>query len=622
MVNLKKKKTYIVIAIIFVFALLLRLVHLFLIKDNPLFLNLLLDAKEYDHWAKSILEKDWLSRDFDFMSPAYPYFLSLIYLIFGYNISAVALIQVLMGSANCVIIFLIAEKVFTNENNESRIKLTSKNINFIGVLASALAALYGISIFYECMLLKVALINFCNLVMLLMLIYGVEKSSYKYFVFAGIFLGISLFLRPNVLLFIPVIIFWLFTQHKKNGLKSTFTKITLFCVGVLLVSSLFWIRNYTLNHELVLTSGHSGMNFYLGNNPEGIYKPFDFCRPDTRFEHIDFVNEAKRLTGENLTTMQASNFWKHKAYEYILSHPFEWTGVTIKKFFIFWNEYEIPLNGLEYKSCREYFPFLHLPLLTFGIIAPLALLGLFLLLNKNQKINLLILYVLTYLVANVIILVYAETRFPVVPVLFIFASYALYFIIKLIKEKRIINLLISIITLSALIFLVNNKLFCIENNGFKAAQINNFGTIYANGKQFDNALIEFKKALFYSPINAEFIRNLANIYFEKGMLDSAVKEYKKVLAIKPDNDIHLRLAEIYLTESKNQNALAEYNEVLKTDSTSLLGLNGVGIVFANTKKYNIAEYWFKKALLIDSTFIPAIENYNHIKRLTGQVQNR
>jgi hypothetical protein len=53
-----------------------------------------------------------------------------------------------------------------------------------------------------------------------------------------------------------------------------------------------------------------------------------------------------------------------------------------------------------------------------------------------------------------------------------------------------------------------------------------------------------------------------------------------------------------------------------------LGLNGVGIVFAYTKKYNLAEFWFKKALVIDSTFIPAIENYNHIKKLTGQVQNR
>lgn len=109
---MNKKKLYILMLGIFLFALLIRLVHLLLIKNNPLFLNLLLDAKEYDSWAKDILEKDWLSKSHDFMSPAYPYFLSLIYLIFGHNITIAALIQFIIGSINCVLIFLITHKIF------------------------------------------------------------------------------------------------------------------------------------------------------------------------------------------------------------------------------------------------------------------------------------------------------------------------------------------------------------------------------------------------------------------------------------------------------------------------------------------------------------------------------
>lgn len=616
---MNKKKLYLLMLGIFLLAFLIRIVHLLLIKNNPLFLNLLLDAKEYDEWAKDILENDWLSRSHDFMSPAYPYFLSLIYLIFGHSIIIAALIQIVLGSINCVLIFLITLKIFNySELNSSSVTPLHKNAVLIGTVAAVMAALYGISIFYEAMLLKVVLINFLNLLMILMLLYGIEKISFKYFLFAGMFLGLSLFLRPNIYLFVPFVLFWLWTLREQINFKRVIYYFIAFCAGFVIISSFFWARNYSINHELVLTSGHGGMNLYVGNNPYDLYRPWDFS-PDTRYEHIAFVNEARRLTGKNLTTMEASKFWYDQSLKFMREQPLKEMSLLIKKFFIFWNAYEVPLNGQEFQSCKNYYPLLRFPFLTFGFIAPLAFLGIILLINKNKKVNLLLFYFLAYMAANVMFLIYSESRFPVVPVFFICASFSILWIITQVKEKNYVKFIIAAVSLAALFYLVNNKYYNIENHGIKAAQYNNFGVIYANGQQYNNAIKEFKKAIIADPVSAEFRNNLANTYLSTGLTDSAIIEYKKALQIKPDMyDIHLKLAQIYSDEKKYENALDEFDEVLHVDSASLEGINGVGIVFAKMKKYKTAEFWFKKALSIDPAYIPAQQNCKLIEKLISQ----
>ena len=617
--KIKNNRTIIIGISIFLFALIIRLIHLFLIRHNPLFLHPILDAIQYDQWAKEILEKDWLSRDFDFMSPGYPYFLAFIYFVFGYSVVAVSIIQFIIGSLNCVLIYLLARKVFSNFSfNRFGIKIepTNKNIDFISILSGLLAVFYGISIFYEGLLLKAVLINFCNILVLLFLLKALENYSYKYFFFAGLILSYSSYLRPNVLIFIPFIFIWIWVSLNQIKKTKRFFSILFFTLGVFIVSLLFGIRNYSINNEFVFTSGHGGINFYIGNNEQarGIYDPLGFFMPDTRYEHEGFVIEARRLTGKNLTTMQASNFWYGQSYKFIFSQPVNWIKLEIKKFFIFWNAYEVPLNGLNYHAISNYFPIFKIPFLSFAIIAPLALLGFILLLFQNsKKILLLNFYIISNLLAALVYYISSEYRFPVVIALFISAAFAVYFLIVLMKNKSFKHLAISIFVLVIFVVMVNNTKYKIEDNGSKASFFNNLGTIYANENQYNIAVNEFRKASELSPWEPEFHINLAQAFRLSGYADSAIAQYNAVLKIKPNLEIaHLNLGDIYFQNNQSDSALNQYKYVILNDSNAFEVFNKIAIIYAKRSEFELSEVFFNKCLNINPQYSPAIENLEKI----------
>ena len=69
--------------IIFAVALAVRLVHIWQIKPSPFFDILLGDANGYDQWAQRLAAGDWVGSEVFYQAPLYPYFLGLIYKIFG-----------------------------------------------------------------------------------------------------------------------------------------------------------------------------------------------------------------------------------------------------------------------------------------------------------------------------------------------------------------------------------------------------------------------------------------------------------------------------------------------------------------------------------------------------------
>jgi len=90
---------------IFVFSFILRLIYLLEIKDNPHFYNLTLDPLYHDSWAKQVAGGDWIGNQVFFRAPFYPYFLAVLYKIFGHHLFLVRLIQHLIGSLSVVLIF-------------------------------------------------------------------------------------------------------------------------------------------------------------------------------------------------------------------------------------------------------------------------------------------------------------------------------------------------------------------------------------------------------------------------------------------------------------------------------------------------------------------------------------
>ncbi len=87
-------------------------------RDLPDFSRPTLDAKYHDDWAWGLTSGDWTPRmdeargDAYFRAPLYPYFLSLLYRIFGHSYLAVRLAQILIGSLSALIFFLLTRLLF------------------------------------------------------------------------------------------------------------------------------------------------------------------------------------------------------------------------------------------------------------------------------------------------------------------------------------------------------------------------------------------------------------------------------------------------------------------------------------------------------------------------------
>src|SRR5205085_8788818 len=99
--------------VIFAVALAVRLVHVYQLKSTPFFDTLLGDAHGYDLWAQRLAAGDWIGTDVFYQAPLYPYFLGVVYSIFGRDLLIVRIVQALIGSASCVLLGMAGARLFS-----------------------------------------------------------------------------------------------------------------------------------------------------------------------------------------------------------------------------------------------------------------------------------------------------------------------------------------------------------------------------------------------------------------------------------------------------------------------------------------------------------------------------
>src|SRR5512140_3318991 len=72
----------------------------------------IMDARDYDQMAQQIAAGNLMRHQAFFMGPLYPYFLGLIYSLFGRDFTLVRIIQAAGGATTVMLAFLIGRRVF------------------------------------------------------------------------------------------------------------------------------------------------------------------------------------------------------------------------------------------------------------------------------------------------------------------------------------------------------------------------------------------------------------------------------------------------------------------------------------------------------------------------------
>ncbi len=383
-------------------ALALRVLLTLSLREAPYFYEPIVDGAAYDRWAAEIAGRDFWGTKAFYQDPLYPYALGVFYKVFGRDLLWVRLVQALVGTLGLWMLF------------EAARRLTDYRT---ALLALLLGAFYKTAAFFDVAVLK----DFLGVVAVEgALLCWTLQARWKWLAF-GAALGLGTLVRGNMLLVALAVAAFLAVRRewKPAGLVAA---------GALACILPAAIRNAAVAGDFVPTTSQLGPNLYTGNNADnttGRYRPPPFLKSgSTEFEEPGFREEAERRLGRKLKASEIDAYWRGEALRWMASNPGTFAGVTLKRAAMLLNAREIP-DDLDPAFLARWSWVLRLPLFSFGLfLLPLAAAGIYLAWAERAKFAVALVMLGAYAASIVLFFVFARYRLPAVPILLLFAAYA------------------------------------------------------------------------------------------------------------------------------------------------------------------------------------------------------
>jgi len=534
--------------VVFAIAMVARFVYLTELNDAPWFHHPVGDSRVYHDRAVEITGGDLIGREAYFhSSPLYSYFMALVYSVFGVNFTALRVIQFVIGSANCALIYLLVRRM-------------APWAKAAPLAAGVAAALYGTLAFFDGDLLMAPLVLLftCASVWLLALLVDPEAPvgeegraalprGWKPALLAlaaGAALGLAGLGKPNVLVFAPFAVVWIVTGFGRSFVARRWREALLFVVGCAAAVAPITLRNYAVSQDFVLVSSNAGVNFYIGNNEkaEGIYMlPPESGLDNTRL-YLSSRDAAQAATGrEDLKPSEVSAYWTAQALDFYRESPAEAASLLWHKFRLFWNHYEIPNHHNKYFVATQYTPSLKAMFIGYKLVAPLAVMGIvlaFMTLASSPVVRLYLGFVFVYMLTLIPFFITARYRLPVVPFLVAFAVVGLWKLAELLQRKQWRPAGIAAGTGVIAAVFVSWPMMTYDF-GFNHTVV---GSVYADlateqpddaVDHIENAIIEYKTTIELRPMSVDAHYNLGVAYQRIGFHSGAVKELEIATRLQP-----------------------------------------------------------------------------------------
>lgn len=516
------------VSLVFLAALVVRLVHVIDLQSAPFFHYPLADSALYHEHALEIAAGDLVGKEAYFhSSPFYPYFLAAIYRVAGVDLLIVRVVQAVVGSLNCVVILLLTRALVGDRRGPP-------------LIAGLTAAVYGTFVFFDADILMIPLVLLFSSISVLLLVSG---TGLRRVLVAGLLLGLAGLGKPNVLLFAPVAVLWILTELRWFVNWSHWRPALLFTAGVMLAVSPITIRNYLVSQDFVLVSSNAGVNFYIGNNSQaqGVFRLPPYSGLDNTRLYLSSreVAEAAMGTGR-LKPSDVSAYWTRRALDDIRLQRKAWLALLWQKFRLAWNAYEIPNHHDKRFIALNFSPLLNRLAIGFWLVAPLAVVGM-LVRGRREASSAKRLYLafgLTYLLSLLPFFVTARYRLPIVPFLIVFASVGICGLLDLIRGHDYRRLLIVSAAGALSAVFVNWPLMSLNffpSHRWMAHSYAHLATVDPENEEthLSRAILEIKKALELRPRSAVMHYELGLTYSRIGYYSGAATELEEALELRP-----------------------------------------------------------------------------------------
>ncbi len=434
------------------------------------------DSYFYHQWALDIIRGNFWGHEVFFLRPLYPYLLAGVYAVFGSHVLPVQLLQAVLTTVSCLLLYLVTCRLLNRR---------------AGIFAACGFALTGILVFYTGAYLHVEITIFLSLLFLQLIF--VAGNRVRLWILSGVSFGLLVICRPEMLAVLPFILLWLWLTPlvPRSGLIAL-------VVAALAVVAVVPVRNYIVARDPVLFTAHSGINFYIGNNPaaDGTWQPPPELGKGVGFSHETLKRLSTTIDGREVKASAASAYWTRRALRFMTHQPLAYLRLLGRKTLLFLSNYEVP-NGYYPETARASSLPLKLAFVDFGLVLAFGLVGMFFAWPQRRKAAPSYLFIAANLFSALLFCVLSRLRAPVIPFLLMFAGFGLGELIDALRQRKYARVGIGLAVVTA--FYSISIVIPVQRRSYSAQAWTQTGNIYL--EQLDNgpAVDAFRRALAALP---------------------------------------------------------------------------------------------------------------------------
>lgn len=412
---------------VFVAALSVRLGYLADMGSSPFYQIAYLkgaDQYRFFEWALQIAGGDLVGKGVFNQSPLYAYFLALIFKLCGSgHLLIPRLVQVVIGSGTALLAFALGRRLCGNA---------------AGVVAGLFAAFYGPLILYDGAFLRTGPLAFLNILLVVLMVSGQARPGLLRGLGAGAVLGLGVLGKPNILIMMVVMPWWLLVAARNGGRMAAVRLATGTLAGFLVLMSPLMIRNHEAGAPLLSMTIRGPLEFVSGNHPKG---PPSTWQPSQDVQEVVDAADGRL----SLAVIEVLKLYRDRPADLLIRQA--------RKSWAFLNGYEAP-NNVNYYVEKRYVGFFNKPWITWPILLGPALVGMYSIRRRRKEALALYSYVVLYGIATVAFYVLSRFRVPVVPALCVFAGCGLAGMGTLVGRRRFKPLAVQAAIVAAVVVAV------------------------------------------------------------------------------------------------------------------------------------------------------------------------
>jgi tetratricopeptide (TPR) repeat protein len=560
---------------VFAFVFLLRLIVLARLSASAFLLPNSGDMQFYNDWARRILGGQWTDHHAFYGLPLYPYLLAFLYKLFGYSPFLPGFFQALLDAGTGALLYKLAVEIFGTSAfaktkqawNDPPDLFSSYRGQCIGVMAALGWGFFLPEQAYAAILMPTSALVFVFWFIVWQIVGRREMPGSWRTLFLGVLIGFTAMGIATILFLVPLLLAafffkWTTQTNRPACWRSRLAAAALLFLGIGAGASPCWIHNYFIAKDPVFLSAHSGVNFWIGNNPFATgyprFPPGLHAGQEAMLQ--DSITSAEAAASRPLKRSEVSAYWSKKANAYIRENFGSWLKLVLLKIRNFWSAFQYDDLSII-TVLRE--QGVILPGLQFGLVAALAIPGLLLAASRFPASRWVFAAVLLHMGSLLTVFVTERYRAAAVPGLLLGASFTIWELWESSAREKYRRVAICIAMLLAATWLVSVPqrdpgLWALDayNSGWQALQSNNLPL----------AKKKLELAYAYVPENSEINFSLGNLHLAQGDHREAKAFYAATLRLDPRHKGALNnLGVLALTEEQWGLAIDFFARTLEQD---------------------------------------------------------